>query len=108
LTTDLAVSSAAACVGVAVGDGGSGVAVGASGVAVAASAVAGGTTAGGTVAVGGIGDGINVGFAGVLVKVGRSVFVGTSVPTGPRATRVVVQLARATVSNSTPITAQIR
>jgi hypothetical protein len=69
------------------------VAVGASGVAVAGTAV---------------GDGVIVGFAGVWVKVGRKVLVGTGVVTGPRATRDVEQLARAAVSNTTPITVQIR
>jgi carbonic anhydrase/acetyltransferase-like protein (isoleucine patch superfamily) len=69
------------------------VAVGASGVAVAGTSV---------------GADVIVGFAGVLVKVGRNVLVGIGVPTGPRATRVPVQLDRAMVSNIIPSAAQLR
>ena len=92
LTAALAVSFDTSEVGDGTSVGGSGVAVGASDVAVAGTAV---------------GAAVIVGLAGVWVKVGRNVLVGTGVVTGPRAARGVVQLDRATASNTTPITAQI-
>ena len=60
--------------------------------------------AGGT----GVAGAADAGFAGVWVKVGRRVLVGTGVPAGTRATRPIEQPARATAHTSSPIANQIR